>query len=266
VAEKGWRREAAELFRGLPLAEDLDEEALAEIAEHVALQHVDLGQALIREGDRGDRFYVVRSGTFEVSQLAEDGSDRFIRKVERGRSFGEFALLEGGVRTATVRAATQADVFWIDKGTFDRALAGRVEVREGLRSDLQQIGLVRSLEPFRTLDDADASRLVKGAEWVSVAPGERIVKQGDEARSFFVVASGQVEVVENRRVRGRLGPGSYFGEVALLADTPRTATVRAVTPTRVLELDRTSFDRVLAKSFRRGKLAPSRSLAREWEH
>ncbi|MFY9586925.1 MAG: cyclic nucleotide-binding domain-containing protein [Actinomycetota bacterium] len=266
VAQKHWRVEAADLFRNLPLTEDLDEDALAEITEHVSLQHLNVGQAVIREGERGDRFYVVRSGTLVVSQLAEDGSDRLIRKVERGRSFGEVALLEGTARTATVRAVTAADVFWIDKGTFDRALGSRVEVRDGLRSDLQVIGLVRSLEPFRTLDDADAARLAKGSEWLSVAPGERIVKQGDEARSFFVVASGQVEVVENRRVRGRLGPGSYFGEVALLADTPRTATVRAVTPTRVLELDRTAFDRVLAKSFRRGKLAPSRSLARDMEH
>ncbi len=266
VAEKRWRQEAVDLFRALPLTEDLDEEALAEIGSHVTLAHLDEGEAVFREGDRGDRFYVVRSGTLEVANVGADGTERPLRNLERGRSFGEIALLEGRPRTATVRALTPVDVFSIDKGTFDRAFAGRVEVSEELRADLRSVGLIRSLEPFRTLDDGDAVRLAKGSDWASYAPGERIVKQGDEARSFFVVASGQVEVVENRRVRGRLGPGSYFGEIALLADMPRTATVRAVTPTRVLELDRSAFDRVLAKSFRRGKLAPSRSLTREWEH
>ena len=266
VAEKRWRQEAIDLFRALPLTEDLDEDALAEIGSHVSLTHRDSGEAVFREGERGDRFYVVRSGTLEVTKTADDGTERPLRKLERGRSFGEIALLEGRPRTATIRALTQADVFSIDKGTFDRAFAGRVEVSEELRADLQSVNLIRSLDPFRTLDDADAVRLAKGSDWVSFAPGDRIVKQGDEGRSFFVIASGQVEVVENRRVRARLGPGSYFGEIALLADMPRTATVRAVTPTRILELDRSAFDRVLAKSFRRGKLAPSRSLAREWEH
>jgi len=266
AAQKRWRLEAVELFRALPLTEDLSEEARAEIASHVELHRVDAGQALVRQGDRGDRFYVVRSGTFEVTRSEDGGSERQIRKLERGRSFGEIALLEGSTRTATVRALEPSQVFDIDKGTFDRALADRMETAEEMRAGLRSIAMLRSLEPFRTLDDADAARLVKSAEFRSFAPGERIVKQGEEGSSFFVVASGQVEVVENRRVRGRLGAGEYFGEVALLADVPRTATVRAATPTRVLELDRKAFDRVLAKSFRRGRLAPSRALKLEWEH
>jgi CRP-like cAMP-binding protein len=92
------------------------------------------------------------------------------------------------------------------------------------------------------------------------------VKQGEEGDAFYVISSGQVDVIENRRRVGRLSAGSYFGEIALLTDEARTATVRAATPVKVLELERRAFDRVLAKSFRRGKLAPSRSLVREWEH
>jgi CRP-like cAMP-binding protein len=266
VAQKGWRTEAVDLFRALPLTEDMSEEAIEEIADHVELQRIDAGRPLFRQGDRGDHFYVVRSGTFAITREGEDGTERQIRKIERGRSFGEIALLENSPRTATVRALEPAEVFAIDKGTFDRALAGRVEVADEMRTELRSVEALRSLEPFRTLDDADAARLVKGAEFRNFAPGERIVKQGDEGDSFFVVASGQVEIVENRRVRGRLTAGAYFGEIALLADVPRTATVRAATPTRVLELDRKAFDRVLAKSFRRGRLAPSRALTLEWEH
>jgi cAMP-dependent protein kinase regulator len=202
----------------------------------------------------------------EVTQAQADGTERSLRRLERGRSFGEIALLEGATRTATVRAVEPTQVFAIDKGTFDRALGGRVQVAEDMKDDLRAVALIRSLEPFSGLDDADAARLSKGAEWRSFSPGERIVKQGEEARSFFVVASGQVEIIENRRVKGRLGSGSYFGEIALLADIERTATVRAATPTRVLELDRSAFDRVLARSFRRGRLAPSRALVRAWEH
>jgi len=266
VAQKRWRREAVELFRALPLTEDLSEEAREEIAAQVELINVDGGRPIVRQGDRGDRFYVIRSGMFEVTRVEDDGTERFIRKIGRGRSFGEVALLEGTTRTATIRAVEASEVFAIDKGTFDRALGDRVSVTEEMRKELRSMTELRALEPFKALDEADLGRLVKGAEYRMFSPGDRIVKQGDEGRSFFVVASGQVDVIENRRVRGRLGPGAYFGEIALLGDVPRTATVRAATPTRVFELDRKAFDKVLAKSFRRGRLAPSRALTREWEH
>jgi CRP-like cAMP-binding protein len=72
--------------------------------------------------------------------------------------------------------------------------------------------------------------------------------------------------VENRHVVGELGPGDYFGETALLLDVPRTATVRAATPMRVLEVDRRAFRSVLARAFRRNTLVASRDLRREWEH
>jgi cAMP-dependent protein kinase regulator len=255
-----------ELFRGLPLTEDLPDEAHEEIAGHVRLLRIDRGQTLVRQGERGDRFFVVRSGTFEVTRVEDDGTERTIRKVPRGRSFGEVALLEGTPRMATVRALEPSEVFALDKGTFDRALGNRVELTEEAKRDLRSVTELRTLEAFRTLDDADAARLVKGSRFRNFAPGERVVKQGDEGDSFFVVARGQLEVIEGRTKKGRLGPGAYFGEIALLGDIPRTATVKAVTPARVLELDRKAFDRVLAKSFRRGTLAPSRALTRELEH
>jgi cAMP-dependent protein kinase regulator len=125
---------------------------------------------------------------------------------------------------------------------------------------------IRSLAPFATLDDADAARVARDASFESYDAGERIVRQGEEGDAFYVIISGRVVVIENRRVKHGLLPGAYFGETSLLLDVPRTATVRAETPVRVLALDRKAFDKVLKRSFRRGRLAPSRELAREWEH
>jgi len=71
-----------------------------------------------------------------------------------------------------------------------------------------------------------------------VEAGEIIMRAGDEARSMYFIAAGEVEIeIKGRKERIRLGVGQFFGEVALLRQTRRTATVSAITRTNLLGLD-----------------------------
>ena len=81
-----------------------------------------------------------------------------------------------------------------------------------------------------------------------------VVKAGDTGDAYYVVGSGHLAVIENDEVVRDLGPGDYFGEVALLLDVPRTATVRTRTPARLFALDRAAFNKVIASAFRSGAL------------
>ena len=84
----------------------------------------------------------------------------------------------------------------------------------------------------------------------ALAPGAAAVQEGDAGDRFYVVLSGLLNVTQSalgpRRV---LRPGDYFGEVALAMDVPRTATVRAMTPTVVASCDRETFDELLRPLF-----------------
>jgi NADH dehydrogenase len=81
--------------------------------------------------------------------------------------------------------------------------------------------------------------------------GEEIFHEGDRGDRLFVVLDGEVEVLQSAADRGevaqrRLGRGECFGEIALVSDRPRTATVRSVTPVNVLAVDREAFQTLFA--------------------
>ncbi len=263
--ETGWRVEASELIDTLAMFEDIPVDALNEIAGRVRLRGLGDGQAVFRQGDQPDAFYVVRKGVLEVvEEDTEDGSERRLRDLGRGESFGELGLVTAAPRAATVRAIGAAEVFEVDKGVFDHLLADKLHLPD-FEPTLQQVAELRGLSCFANLSTAQLWELLEGGAWVSFVPGETIMRQGDVGDSFYAISSGQVDVVKDERLVNTIGRGSYFGEIALLMEVPRTATVTARTPVRAFRLDRGGFDRLVGDAFRRGTLI-SHAVTEELTH
>ena len=110
--------------------------------------------------------------------------------------------------------------------------------------ELARIELLAGL-PGETL-----ARLGERMERRQVVPGERVVTQGDAGDRFYVVLAGLLAAVQAELgARTILRPGSYFGEVALLAGTTRTASVEAITPATVASCDRATFDEIVRPLF-----------------
>src|SRR5271165_1190924 len=98
--------------------------------------------------------------------------------------------------------------------------------------------VLRSTELFAELEPILA-HLSAGFVEKELAPGDVLMREGDDADSVYVVLDGKLDAYlerDERAVLNQLGPGSIVGEVALLVGGKRSATVRAVEPTRVLEL------------------------------
>jgi len=101
--------------------------------------------------------------------------------------------------------------------------------------------LLRANPIFTPLPVATLERLSHDVVALRVDADEQIITQGEHGDRFYLIEDGEVEIFENRVLRRTDGPGESFGEIALLRDVPRTATVRANRPTRLLALDREHF-------------------------
>lgn len=250
LSELRWRREAGELIAELPLLQEIPDEDLDELAGRVRLQWYGAGRVIVRRGDRGDAFYIVRKGRVAVLDETPDGGEQTLRPLGRGEAFGELALLDARPRAATVRADEDSELFVVDKGSFDRVLAGSLKAPEILPS-ITAVRDVWELPPFRHLDGAAAARIALAGAWRTLPAGTVVIRQGQPGDAFYVVASGQLRVERNRKEVHRLQAGDSFGEIALLDNVARTATVRAITPVRLYALERDAFRRLVAKSFDR---------------
>jgi Cyclic nucleotide-binding domain/Major Facilitator Superfamily len=111
----------------------------------------------------------------------------------------------------------------------------------GAQVSERTFGLVRRLPLFAPLPIAMQENIALRLTERSYGAGEPIVTQGEVGDSFFVIADGEVEVQVDGAVRRSQHAGDFFGEIALLHDVPRTASVSAVSPVSVLVIDRDEF-------------------------
>ena len=104
-----------------------------------------------------------------------------------------------------------------------------------------KIDSLRRAPLFSDLSKSELETLARRTEDLEVEAGKVLCREGEPAMEFFVIIEGEVEVSRDGRPIRTLGEGDFFGEIALLEDMPRTATVTAKTPLRFFVLTRQSF-------------------------
>jgi CRP-like cAMP-binding protein len=245
-------REALGVLQAAPSWASLPQERLLEVARAMHAEDVAPGTEVVRQGEPGARFYLVAQGALEV--LVD-----YLPQVRLGRGdyFGERALLRRAPRAATVVAVEPSRVFGLDQAAFDALLAHDLATRERLTQAMAYREQVAEMALFRDLSPAELDLLLVRLAPERAQAGEAVIRQGDPGTRFFVIRSGQVEVVRDGTVLAHLGPGEAFGEIALLLDMPRTASVIATQPTQLLALDADDFRDLLA-----GYLGRAAELAR----
>jgi len=133
IAEGGQARVEASRLRSIPMLQSFDADVLTTLADIFITERCPAGRDVFREGDPGDKFYIVVRGTLSVWINTADGEQKQIRTMEDGNHFGEIALMEDVARTATVRTTTDCVFLTLSRDPFLKLLQREPKLRESFK-------------------------------------------------------------------------------------------------------------------------------------
>jgi len=222
------------------LFKQLDDDELSKVIDVMFQVTLTPGQVIINQGEDGDNFYVIDNGNLQVIK-----DNVVVNTLGPGRSFGEIALMYNVPRIATVKAISDVVLWGMDRIAFRTILMQYAKrKRELYEKFLEKVPLLKDLSSYQRATIADA------LEPANFQEGDVIIKQGEEGDIFYIVEEGECIITQTRNLNGqdskpiemmRIGPGDYFGEVALLKNQARAANVIAKTDVKCLQMNRKDF-------------------------
>ncbi|XP_076344635.1 cAMP-dependent protein kinase type II regulatory subunit-like isoform X2 [Tachypleus tridentatus] len=217
------RKQLVEAVKNILLFRSLDQEQVQELLDAMFEKKVHVGDVVIRQGDDGDYFYVIQSGTYNIHVDTDQENDKFVGKYENTGSFGELALMYNQPRAATIKAVSEGSLWAMSRQVFRKiVLKGAFKKRKEYESLLEGVPLLQSLNLFERMNLCDAL-MPK-----SYKNEDIIIKQSGEEKEL-----------------SKLNKGQYFGELALVTHKPRAASAYAVGDVKLAFLDVHAFERLL---------------------
>jgi CRP-like cAMP-binding protein len=246
-ATAGDRAQVLTLLHAVPFLESLDMASLESLVGRLVHLKVPAETEVVRQGQDGDCFYIVRTGTADV---LVDGF--LVGSVTPGGYFGERALLRNVPRMATVRSREPMELLALGRADFVTALTGQEGATTGpaparAHPDACELTLRQRVEVLSRvsllshLDSGALRQLAAHSRVEQWSEGALVVKEGDEGDRFFVLLEGRAVVSAGSRAVSELLPGDQFGEIALLHGVPRRADVTVTSPSTTMSLPREAF-------------------------
>jgi CRP-like cAMP-binding protein len=195
---------------------------------------------IIEKGSEGNVFYMIQEGTVLVTDVGSSGAFND-HSLSAGTYFGERALITGEPRAANVTATTATTLMALDRESFNSLLG---PLREVLDHNLN-MRVLENIKLFSNLTEREKSKVSRSFEFETFSAGTHIIREGEKGKKFYILKEGTASVTIGEEAVSTLEGGQYFGEMALLDDEVRKASVIATTDCECFVLDRSTFNRIL---------------------
>lgn len=208
-----------------------------------------LAATIFAKNDYTNSFFSIVEGSVTVLVSGKDGKPTTV-VLNKGQFFGEMGLISGRRRTATILAGNDCVLIETPRRSMLKLLASV----EAVRKTLDQVSLKRAVRQYlqAQIAEEEVDFLVEGALIKKYAANEIVFNEGDKADGLYMIRRGSVMV--SRAISGKevvmsyVAAGNYVGEMALMSDAPRSATVRAAVPTECVMLEARRFVEVVARN------------------
>lgn len=262
------RLDARDLVGKLRFLGELNFAQREEVVKQLRSRRFRPGEYVVREGEPSDEFYLIRTGQAEVLKVDSDGWPQQLTVMRRGDYFGELALLYQQPRRASVRALTKLEVYAMARGVFEAMIAPKLRDYGLTVKLLDERAELSRMSVFCQTPPSELDPILERLTSEEFAPGSDIIRQGETGDRFYLIRRGRVQVVGRdahgeQQVLAELAAGDYFGEMALLRDAPRAATVRALEPVALWSLDKLGFQELVLRQLRLGRALSAEVERRE---
>jgi CRP-like cAMP-binding protein len=288
VADIKANPEVGRFLRGMPLLQntsDADRDILGGALEQKTFRS---GAPVFNQGDPGDGFYLIKTGSVKVLFTSPEGKSIEIATLGANDYFGESALVNSASRGAAVVCQTAVTTLFLSKVKFEALFnTGRIQIQfanrrvgvsaEGRgrtkRGDNKQQMIEEIKKPenavttknssqrrlimaavnecilFRELNKAQKNRVVDAFYQQAIPEGTSVIRQGDPGINFYVVEAGSFDITITKDGRtakvAESGPGNSFGDLALMYNAKRAATVASTEDSVVWILNRYTFTHIV---------------------
>ena len=243
---KGWKPGMAvshviDLILGsVPLYREMSKLQMREFMLDSTLLTPSAGEIIFKELDYTNTFYSIVAGSVDVEIKAKDaGSKPSILNLKAGQYFGEMGLISGRRRTATVRASADCVLLETPRRTMLKLISSVEDVRKQTDEKFVRNAIFNYLGPMLGPEAVDAL-MAGGVELRRYNTNDVITRDGDQADGLYLIRRGSVtvsKVVDGKdKILSYVSAGNYVGEMALLNDAPRSATITATVLTEILVL------------------------------
>ncbi|CAL8467781.1 g7319 [Coccomyxa elongata] len=196
------------MVSSVPMLAVLSEDSRELVAGALEAVEFKAGQTIFRQGEKGDRFYIVQEGAVTVSKT-NDGERTVLAKLAEGSYFGERALIKDDFRAADVTADIYTVCYSLGRKAFDELL-GPIE-------DVWRFEALRKVPVLFALSEQQLFELAHCMKNHAISAGQMVFRQGDPGDVFYVIEEGTFTIFDNSgRELARVSKGSCFGELALM--------------------------------------------------